>query len=101
MRDPDDPDGFQTTDLDGDGEPEILVLGNNADRFDDDDTVGIFHWDPATGTYLELFDHFPFVTLAHHHGKLQIVGRTRASTTSSRGSRPRPCACSSTRPERR
>jgi hypothetical protein len=74
VRDSDDPDGFQTADLDGDGEPEVVVFGDNADRQDGDEGVGIFFWDAAAGSYREFFNHFPFVSSAHHHGKLQIVG---------------------------
>jgi hypothetical protein len=72
----DEADDFQTTDLDGDGEPEVLVIGNNEDGDDCcEDNIGIYRWDAAAGTYREYVRHFPSIEMSHHRGKTLIVAQ--------------------------
>jgi hypothetical protein len=53
---------FQVTDLDGDGEPEVLVRGDNLDDCCDDG-LGIYHYDAAAGTYRVFFNRFDSMLL--------------------------------------
>jgi hypothetical protein len=45
-------DNFQLVDLDGDGEPEVVAIANAGDCCTQ--TIGIYGFSPATGTYTEL-----------------------------------------------
>jgi hypothetical protein len=48
-RDPGDGDDFRLADLDGDGEPEVILLADDYDTVDS--VLGVWDYRPATGTY--------------------------------------------------
>jgi hypothetical protein len=52
QRSPGDGSEFELVDLDGDGEPEVVVMGRNLDPCCE--TLGVYDFRPASGTYGEL-----------------------------------------------
>jgi hypothetical protein len=75
LRDASDTDGFALVDLKGDGEPEVIATGDNSGRCCT--TMGIYGFDPATGTYGELVREWGDAIVefkdVHHNGSHQIV----------------------------
>jgi hypothetical protein len=71
----DDDDSLQAADLDGDGDPELVVKSANFDGDQCCDTMGVFQFNPGTGTYDQFVKVWPSsVEIKRSGGVTRLVG---------------------------